>query len=368
MIRLAGSARLIHHVGEDNNQYYIPLGVGIVIPPWNFPLAIMVGMTTASLVAGNTVVLKPASNTAVIAYQFMKILEEAGLPEGVVNYLPGPGGEVGEYLVQHPLARYIAFTGSREVGLRINELAAKTAPGQKWIKRVIAEMGGKNSIIVDKDADLDLAAREIVKSAYGFSGQKCSACSRAIVHQDVYDEVLEKTAALTKELKVGEAKELGIDLGPVTDNNAFEKILDYIRIGKEEGRLIAGGDKAKGNGYFIQPTLFADVDPDARVAQEEIFGPVLSFIKAKDFDQALEIANNTEYGLTGSVFSRNRAHLEKARTEFHVGNLYFNRKSTGALVGIHPFGGFNMSGTDTKAGGPEYLLQFTQAKMVSEIF
>ncbi|GGE03246.1 1-pyrroline-5-carboxylate dehydrogenase [Marinithermofilum abyssi] len=368
MIRLAGSARLIHHVGEDNNQYYIPLGVGIVIPPWNFPLAIMVGMTTASLVAGNTVVLKPASNTAVIAYQFMKILEEAGLPEGVVNYLPGPGGEVGEYLVQHPLARYIAFTGSREVGLRINELAAKTAPGQKWIKRVIAEMGGKNSIIVDKDADLDLAAQEIVKSAYGFSGQKCSACSRAIVHQDVYDEVLEKTAALTKELKVGEAKELGIDLGPVTDNNAFEKILDYIRIGKEEGRLIAGGDKAKGNGYFIQPTLFADVEPDARVAQEEIFGPVLSFIKAKDFDHALEIANNTEYGLTGSVFSRNRAHLEKARTEFHVGNLYFNRKSTGALVGIHPFGGFNMSGTDTKAGGPEYLLQFTQAKMVSEIF
>ncbi|MDR6225778.1 L-glutamate gamma-semialdehyde dehydrogenase [Desmospora profundinema] len=366
MVRLAEATELTRLPGEDNEQYYIPLGVGIVIPPWNFPLAIMVGMTTSSVVAGNTVVLKPASNTTVIAAQFVKILHEAGLPKGVVNYLPGPGGEVGEYLVKHPLARYIAFTGSREVGLRINELAAKPAPGQKWIKRVIAEMGGKNSIIVDKEADLDEAAANIVKSAYGFSGQKCSACSRAIVHTDVYDEMLEKVTELIKQMKVGEAKTLGIDLGPVTDESSMNKILDYIETGKKEGRLVAGGGKAEGNGYFIQPTLFADVDPKARIAQEEIFGPVLAFIKARDFDHALEIANNTEYGLTGAVFSRNRANLEKAREEYHVGNLYFNRKGTGALVGAHPFGGFNMSGTDTKAGGPEYLLLLTQAKLVSE--
>ncbi|PTM56498.1 L-glutamate gamma-semialdehyde dehydrogenase [Desmospora activa] len=367
MVRLAEAKELTRIPGEDNEQYYIPLGVGIVIPPWNFPLAIMVGMTTSSVVAGNTVVLKPASNTTVIAAQFIKILEEAGLPQGVVNYLPGPGAKVGEYLVKHPLARFIAFTGSREVGLRINELAAKTAPEQKWIKRVIAEMGGKNSIVVDKEADLDEAAANIVKSAYGFSGQKCSACSRAIVHADVYDDVLEKVTALVKELKVDEAKTLGIDLGPVTDESSMNKILDYIETGKKEGRLVVGGGKAKGNGYFIQPTVFADVAPDARIAQEEIFGPVLAFIKAKDFEHALEIANNTEYGLTGSVFSRNRANIEKARTEYHVGNLYFNRKGTGALVGVHPFGGFNMSGTDTKAGGPEYLLLLTQAKLVSEV-
>jgi len=254
------------------------------------------------------------------------------------------------------------------VGLRINELAAQTAPGQKWIKRVIAEMGGKDSIIVDKDADLDLAAQTIVTSAFGFSGQKCSACSRAIVLEDVYDEVLNKVVEKTKQLKVAEAKSFGVDMGPVIDENAYRKILEYIEIGKKEGRLMTGGGKAEGNGYFIQPTIFADVSPDARIAQEEIFGPVLAFIKAKDFDDALRIANNTEYGLTGSVISRNRANLEKARTEFHVGNLYFNRKCTGALVGVHPFGGFNMSGTDSKAGGYDYLLLFTQAKLVSEVF
>ena len=368
MIRLSQQQPLTRLPGEDNELTYIPLGVGIVIPPWNFPLAIMCGMTTASLVAGNTVVLKPASNTAVIAAQFLEILHEAGLPDGVVNFVPGPGGEVGEYLVKHPLARFVSFTGSREVGLRINELAAKTAPGQKWIKRVIAEMGGKDSIIVDKEADLDLAANAIVQSAFGFSGQKCSACSRAIIHQDVYDEVLELVVEKTKALKVDQAKTRDIDLGPVIDQSAFDKIMKYIEIGKKEGRLVAGGGKAEGNGYFIQPTIFADVAPEARIAQEEIFGPVLAFIKAKDFDDALAIANNTEYGLTGSVISRNRANLEKARRDFHVGNLYFNRKCTGALVGAHPFGGFNMSGTDSKAGGEDYLLLFTQAKLVSELF
>ena len=367
MMRLAERQPLTRLPGEDNELYYIPLGVGVVIPPWNFPLAIMVGMTTASLVAGNTVVLKPASTTPVIAAKFMEILEDAGVPEGVVNYIPGSGSEIGDYLVQHPLTRFIAFTGSKEVGLRINELAAKLSPGQKWMKRVIAEMGGKDTIIVDKEADLDHAAESIVQSAFGYSGQKCSACSRAVVHEEVYDEVLNKVVEKTKQLTVGEAKFQENDMGPVIDQHAQQKILEYIEIGKQEARLVLGGEKGPDYGYYVKPTIFADADPKARIMQEEIFGPVLAFCKAKDFDHALEIANNTEYGLTGSVFSRNRAHLEKARTEFHVGNLYFNRKCTGAIVGVHPFGGFNMSGTDSKAGGRDYLLLFTQAKLVSEV-
>lgn len=367
MMRLAERQPLTRLPGEDNELYYIPLGVGVVIPPWNFPLAIMVGMTTASLVAGNTVVLKPASTTPVIAAKFMEILEDAGVPEGVVNYIPGSGSEIGDYLVQHPLTRFIAFTGSKEVGLRINELAAKLSPGQKWMKRVIAEMGGKDTIIVDKEADFDHAAESIVQSAFGYSGQKCSACSRAVVHEEVYDEVLNKVVEKTKQLTVGEAKFQENDMGPVIDQHAQQKILEYIEIGKQEARLVLGGEKGPDYGYYVKPTIFADADPKARIMQEEIFGPVLAFCKAKDFDHALEIANNTEYGLTGSVFSRNRAHLEKARTEFHVGNLYFNRKCTGAIVGVHPFGGFNMSGTDSKAGGRDYLLLFTQAKLVSEV-
>ncbi|HEY8343502.1 MAG TPA: L-glutamate gamma-semialdehyde dehydrogenase [Calditerricola sp.] len=367
MIKLAERQPLVRIPTEDNEMYYIPLGVGAVIPPWNFPLAIMVGMTTSAIVTGNTVVLKPASTTPVIAAKFMEILEEAGLPPGVVNYVPGPGGEIGDYLVDHPKIRFISFTGSKEVGLRIYERAAKRQPGQLWLKRVIAEMGGKDAIIVDSSADLELAAQGIVVSAFGFSGQKCSACSRAIVLEDVYDRVLELVAEKTKALKVGDVRNPDVFTGPVIDEKAYNKILSYIEIGKNEGRLVVGGGKGEGNGYFIQPTVFADVDPQARIMQEEIFGPVVAFTKAKDFDHALEIANNTEYGLTGSVYSRNRFNLEKAREEFHVGNLYFNRKCTGALVGVHPFGGFNMSGTDSKAGGPDYLLLFTQAKVVSEV-
>ncbi|MGA8941334.1 MAG: L-glutamate gamma-semialdehyde dehydrogenase [Thermoactinomyces sp.] len=366
MIRLSERQPLVRIPGEVNNLYYIPLGVGAIIPPWNFPLAILTGMTTAAVVAGNTVVLKPASPTNVVAAKFMEVLQEAGLPDGVVNFLPGSGSVIGEYLVTHPLTRFVSFTGSREVGLRINELAAKMVPGQKWIKRVVAEMGGKDAIVVDDDCDLDVAVDAIIKSAFGFSGQKCSACSRVIAHEKIYDELLERVTARTRELKVGETDTPGIDLGPVIDDKAYKKILDYIEIGKEEGRLMAGGGKGEGNGYFIQPTVFADVDPNARIAQEEIFGPVVAFMKAKDFDEALQIANNTVYGLTGSVISRNRDHLEKARKEFFVGNLYFNRKCTGALVGVHPFGGFNMSGTDSKAGGRDYLLLFTQAQVVSE--
>lgn len=368
MQRLSLPQPLTVHEEEENELYYIPLGVGVVIPPWNFPLAIMAGMTTAALVTGNTVVLKPASTTPVIAAKFMALLEEVGLPPGVVNYLPGPGGEVGDVLVDHPLTRFISFTGSRDVGLRINERAAKTHPGQKWIKRVVAEMGGKDAIVVDQEADLDLAADTITQSAFGFSGQKCSACSRVIVHEDVYDAVLEKVVERASRLIMSNPAEASANLGPVIDEKAYAKILEYIEIGKQEGRLVLGGGTGDPNGYFIEPTIFADVNATARISQEEIFGPVVAFTKARSFDEAIAFANQTDYGLTGAVISRNGANLEKARRDFFVGNLYFNRKCTGALVGTHPFGGFNMSGTDSKAGGRDYLLLFTQAKLVSDRF
>ncbi|ARU63489.1 1-pyrroline-5-carboxylate dehydrogenase [Tumebacillus avium] len=367
MVRLAEDQNLTRIEGEDNELSYIPLGVGIVIPPWNFPLAIMAGMTAAAVVAGNTVVLKPATPTPVIAAKFVELLEEAGLPAGVVNYVPGSGAVIGDYLVDHPKTRFISFTGSKEVGIRIYERAAKVQKGQIWLKRVIAEMGGKDALVVDKGVNAKEAAQAIVTSAFGFSGQKCSACSRAIIHEDLYDEVLNHVVEMTKQLTVGPSHEYNIGLGPVVDEAAYNNILNYIEIGKGEGRVLVGGGKAEGNGFFIQPTVIADVDGrNARVAQEEIFGPVLAVIKAKDFDDALEIANSTEFGLTGGVYSNDRFNLAKAREQFHVGNLYFNRKITGALVGVQPFGGFNMSGTDSKAGGYDYLLQFTQAKLVVE--
>ena len=352
--------------GEENECFYIPLGIGVVIPPWNFPLAIMAGMTTAAVVTGNTVVMMPASATPVIAAKFVELLEEVSLPPGVVNFLPGNGGVIGDYLVSHPKTRFINFTGSKEVGLRINKLAAEIAPGQKWIKRVVAEMGGKDSIVVDSDADIDEAANVIAASAFGFQGQKCSACSRAIIVKDVYDQVVAKVAEKAAALKLGAPSEPATDIGPVIDSSAYRTILGYIEVGKQEGRLVAGGREGDASGYFIQPTVFADVNVKARISQEEIFGPVLAIIKAKDFAQAIEFANDTEYGLTGAVFSRSRRHLEEARRSFHVGNLYFNRKCTAALVGAQPFGGFNMSGTDSKAGGADYLGFFLQAKLVSE--
>ncbi|WP_028590039.1 L-glutamate gamma-semialdehyde dehydrogenase [Paenibacillus massiliensis] len=361
------TARLIPYSGEDNQLQYIPLGVGVVISPWNFPLAIMAGMTMAAVVTGNTVVLKPASATPVIAYKFVELLEEVGMPSGVVQYLPGSGAEIGDLLVSHPLTRFVSFTGSREVGLRIFEQSARTGPGQKWLKRFVGELGGKDAIIVDDSAELEAAARAIVASAFGFSGQKCSACSRAIVHADVYDVVLARCTELTLALQVGDALDASSSLGPVIDAAAYNSILKYIEQGHMEGRLVAGGGKAGEGGYFVEPTIFADVSPTAALMQEEIFGPVLAFSKVDSFMQALEVANGTDYGLTGAVFSRDRDHLELARRQFHVGNLYFNRKCTGALVGVHPFGGFNMSGTDSKAGGPDYLLQFTQLKLVSEL-
>jgi 1-pyrroline-5-carboxylate dehydrogenase len=338
------------------------LGVGAIIAPWNFPLAILAGMSSAAVVSGNTILLKPASTTQVIAYKFVEVMEEAGCPAGVINFVPGSGREVGNYIVNHPKTRFISFTGSKAVGIDIYEKAAKVQPGQIWLKRVIAEMGGKDAIIVDKDADLNLAADSIVKSAFGFSGQKCSACSRAIIVEDVYDEVVSKMVEITKSMQVGNPQEKNTFVGPVNDKNAFDKITSYFEVGSAEGRCVVGGKADGTKGWFIDPTIYADVAADSRLMQEEIFGPILAVCKVKDFDEALRVANNTEYGLTGAVISNNRQNLEKARHEFHVGNLYFNRKCTGAIVGYQPFGGFNMSGTDSKAGGPDYLILHMQGK------
>ena len=368
MLRLSAPVETINLPGEEDEAFYIPLGVGAIIPPWNFPLAILCGMTTGAIVAGNTVLLKPASPTPVVAAWFVRLLEESGLPAGVVNFVPGDGSRIGDYIVGHQQIRFISFTGSREVGLHINELAAKHQRGQRWIKRVVAEMGGKDAIVVDETADLDAAADGIVTSAFGFQGQKCSACSRAIVVDDVYDEVAKKVQERTRKLAIGLAMDPANAVGPVIDASAEKKILSYIDQGKKQYKLLAGGEKAAKGGHFIQPTVFGDVDPDSVLGQEEIFGPVLSMIRAKDFDDALDIANGTEYGLTGSLYSARRDRLERARHEFHVGNLYFNRKCTGAVVGAHPFGGFDMSGTDSKTGSPDYLLLFMQMKSVAEKF
>jgi 1-pyrroline-5-carboxylate dehydrogenase len=353
--------------GEYDTLHYVPLGVGAVIPPWNFPLAITVGMSSAAIVAGNTIVLKPASLAPKVAWEYFEVLREAGLPDGVCNYLPGPGSVVGEYLVEHPRTRFMAFTGSKEVGLRIHELAANTQPGQLWIKRTILEMGGKDAVVVDETADLDAAARGIVVSAFGYQGQKCSAGSRAIVVDEVHDAVLEKVVEEARDLLViGDPDRLEHYFGPVVSEGQFERVLGYIEVGKGEAELVDGGQALYREGYFIEPTVFADVAAEARIAQEEIFGPVLAVIRAKDWEHALQIANGTEFGLTGAFYSSDAQRIAHAKREFHVGNLYVNRKCTGALVGIHPFGGFNMSGTDSKAGGPDYLLLFTQAKSIGE--
>lgn len=368
MMRLGAPQPVTYYPGEENELYYIPLGVCAVIPPWNFPCAIMAGMTTAAIVSGNTVVLKPASTAPFIAWKFFEVMEEVSLPAGVLNFLPGSGGTIGDTIVDHPKTRLIAFTGSKEIGLRIQDRASKLNPGQIWIKRTILEMGGKDFILVDEDADVEAAAEGIVYSSFGFQGQKCSACSRAIIHEKVYDAVLEKIVARTKTLKVGHPEEYGVYMGAVIDASAEKSILGYIDSGKKDGRLVTGGKKCSDEGYYIEPTVIADIKPIDRIAQEEIFGPVLAVIKCHSFDEGIAIANGTEYGLTGALFSRNRAHLERGRRELHCGNLYLNRKCTGALVGVQPFGGFNLSGTDSKAGGRDYLLLFTQAKSVAERF
>jgi 1-pyrroline-5-carboxylate dehydrogenase len=368
-LHMAEAKPAVQLPGERDALRYIALGVGAVIPPWNFPLAIMCGMTAASVVCGNTVVLKPSSDSPTIAAKFFEALEEAGLPPGVVNFCPGSGATFGNGLVEHPRTRFIAFTGSRDVGLDINVRAAQHRPGQLWIKRTILEMGGKDSIVVAADADLDAAVEGVAASAFGFQGQKCSACSRAIVDASLYDRFLEKLQSGVAKIRIGDPVE-NAPAGPVINAGALKSISDYIAIGAKEGRVIAGGKRAPlsghDDGYVLEPTVIADIAPTARLAQEEIFGPVLAVIRARDFDDAMAIANNTEYGLTGSIYSASPQQIERARNEFHVGNLYINRKCTGAIVGAHPFGGFNMSGTDSKAGGADYLYLFSQAKSIAE--
>jgi 1-pyrroline-5-carboxylate dehydrogenase len=366
-LRLDQATTPIQFPGERNALRYIPLGVGAVIPPWNFPFAIMAGMTAASIVCGNTVILKPSVDAPTIAAKFMELLEEVGLPDGVVNLCPGEGPEFGSAVVAHPQTRFIAFTGSKAVGLEIHDRAAKTQPGQSFIKRTILEMGGKDSIIVEADCNLDAALDGVVASAFGFNGQKCSACSRAIVAADIYDVFCDRLQERVAKIQTGNPAE-NVYTGPVISEKAYRKILNYLEIGKKEGTLLNGGNpiETPEGGYYIAPTVIANVAPTARIALEEVFGPVLAVIKSRSFDDALAIANNTEYGLTGALYTSSREKLDRARDEFHVGNLYFNRKCTGAMVGAHPFGGFNMSGTDSKAGGPDYLLLFTQAKSIGE--
>lgn len=367
MLRLAMPQPLTKYPGEKNELQYIPLGVGVVIPPWNFAFAILAGMTSASIVTGNTVVLKPSSDSPLIGWKFFDLMREIGLPDGVINFVTGPGATVGDTLVSHPKTRFVSFTGSKEVGIHIYEQAAKVHQGQLWLKRVVAEMGGKDSIVIDHETDINAAAQATLSSAFGFQGQKCSAASRAIVVEKVYDKFVDLLKEKVEKLTVGEADNPSNYMGPVINKGSEEKILEFIEKGIQEGgRLIAGGKKTSGDGYFVMPTVIADVDPKGTIAQEEIFGPVIAIIKARDFDHALEIANNTEFGLTGGVWTRNRKKIEKAKKIFHVGNFYINRKITGALVGVHPFGGFNMSGTDSKAGGRDYLLLFTQAKTITE--
>ena len=362
-LRFAKAETPVQLPGERDHLFYIPLGVGAVIPPWNFPCAIMAGMTIASIVSGNTVILKPSSDSPTIAAKFIELLEEVGLPEGVVNFCPGAGASFGDAIVSHPKTRYIAFTGSREVGLHINKSAATQAPGQIWIKRTILEMGGKDAIIVDADADIDVAVEGVASAAFGFQGQKCSACSRAIIDERIYDKFLEKLKARVEKITIGDPAE-NANMGAVINEGSMKTILEYIEQGKKDGRLLTGGNRVGSEGYFLQPTVIADIPAKSKLEQEEIFGPVLAVIKSKNFDHALEIANDTEFGLTGAVYSKSQEKIDRAIREFHVGNLYINRKCTGAMVGAHPFGGFNMSGTDSKSGGPDYLYLFTQAKSV----
>jgi 1-pyrroline-5-carboxylate dehydrogenase len=356
-----------HYPGEENSSFLMPMGVGVVISPWNFPFAILAGMVIAPVVVGNCVIVKPSPDTPIIAQKFMGCVAEAGFPAGVINLLTGADADLGDALVDHGRTRFINFTGSLNTGLRINERAAKLQPGQNFIKRVYVEMGGKDALIIDETADLDYASSMAVASGFGFQGQKCSAMSRLIVVDKVYDEVLKKFTEKTSTLTLGMAEE-NKNVNAVINQKAVDKIMHYIGIGKIEAKLSLGGNRAEGNGYFIEPTVFSEVMQSATIACEEIFGPVVAVQKAKDFDHALQLANSTVYGLTGGVISRDRTRLEKARREFAVGNLYLNRKITGALVGIQPFGGFKLSGSNAKAGGPDYLRLFMEMKTVSERF
>ena len=351
--------------GEDNELVYVPLGVGAVIPPWNFPLAIMVGMTTAALVSGNTVVLKPSSDSPGVATMFLDLMKECGLPPGVLQFCPGSGSEVGNTLVEHPQVRFISFTGSAEVGKGIYEKAGKTGEGQVWLKRVVAEMGGKDFMFIDEDANLDEAVKHTYAAAFGYQGQKCSACSRLILHEKIHDSFLDKFLPLVESTQIGHPSDHKNYLGPMINEAAYQQTLEYVDIGKQEGKLAAGGEKADGDGYYVKPTVFTEIGRSHRLFREEIFAPVVAVTKVQDFEEGIAAANDTIYGLTGAYFGKDEDKIARAKRELFCGNLYINRKCTGALVGAHPFGGFNMSGTDSKAGGRDYLLLFLQAKTIS---
>jgi 1-pyrroline-5-carboxylate dehydrogenase len=368
-LELAGPRPAHSFRGEENTSTLMAMGVGVVIPPWNFLLAILVGTTVGPVVVGNTVILKPSPSTPIIAQKFMECVAEAGFPAGVINLLTGDDADLGDALVDHPQTRFINFTGSVATGMRINERAAKVQPGQNWLKRVFTEMGGKDALIVDETADIAAAVDAAVASAFGFQGQKCSAMSRLIAVEAIYDELLDAFVARTRELSVGPAEQ-NADVAAVINRKQYDKILRYIETGKHEARLVLGGGAAGDpeQGFFIEPTIFAEVPQSATIACEEIFGPVVSVMKARDFEHALQIANASMYGLTGGVCSRDRARIERARRELEVGNLYVNRKITGALVGVQPFGGLKMSGTNAKAGGPDYLRGFMEMKTVTERF
>ena len=365
MLRLGSPVKMGSAPGEENRYFYRPRGVGLVVAPWNFPLAISVGMVSASLVTGNSVLYKPSSLSLETGWLAFDILREAGVPDGVLSFVPGRGSEVGDHLVEHPDVDFILFTGSREVGLGIVEKAGRTRPGQKGIKKVVIETGGKNAIIVDGDADLDQAVPGVIQSAFGFQGQKCSACSRVIVLRECYDRFLERLSEAVKGITVGDPRDPGNFMGPVADAAAKKSILGYIETGKREGKALAWAPVPE-TGHYVPPTVFVDLPPDSKLLSEEIFGPVLAVVKAKDIDEAIAIANSSIYALTGGLFSRSPANIGKVSREFAVGNLYINRGITGALVGRQPFGGFRMSGVGSKAGGPDYLQQFLEPRVVTE--
>jgi RHH-type proline utilization regulon transcriptional repressor/proline dehydrogenase/delta 1-pyrroline-5-carboxylate dehydrogenase len=364
MLRLAEPRETQQLPSETNTYFYQPRGVVAVIAPWNFPLAILAGMTAAALVTGNCVLMKPAEQSPLIGAQLREILRKAGLPEGACQLLQG-GGELGAHLVRSTQVHLIAFTGSREVGLEILREAYTHRPGQAHVKRVVCEMGGKNAVIVDNDADLDEAVVHILDSAFGYQGQKCSAASRVILVDEVHERFLARLVDAVRSLKIGPPEDRCNAIGPVIDADARKRIAEYIQLGKKEAQCVLEMAAPKA-GYFVGPAIFRDVDPHSRIAQEEIFGPVLSVIKATDFDQALEIANDSQFALTGGIFSRSPAHIEQTRKEFRVGNLYINRGITGAIVERQPFGGLKLSGIGSKAGGPDYLLQFLEPRTISE--
>jgi RHH-type proline utilization regulon transcriptional repressor/proline dehydrogenase/delta 1-pyrroline-5-carboxylate dehydrogenase len=366
MIRLGTPQKLGSIAGEVNLCWYEPRGVAAVIAPWNFPLAISMGMVSAAIVAGNPVVFKPSGLTGIIGHQLVEIFSEANLPDGVFNFVPGRGSAIGDALVDHPDISLIAFTGSMETGLRIIERAARVHPGQSQLKKVICEMGGKNAIIIDDDADLDEAVPQVLSSAFGFQGQKCSACSRVIVLAEIHDRFVKRLVSAARAWRLGPAEDPAFAMGAVADEHARRKILEYCEIGNQEGTLLYRSPMPQSEGFWVPLTIVGTIRPEHRLAREEVFGPVLAIMLAGDFNQALAWANSGNYALTGGIFSRSLDHIKLAQNEFRVGNLYVNRSITGAMVGRQPFGGAGMSGGGTKAGGPDYLLHFMNPRVATE--